>query len=160
MNVIEPTEIIPPRGASFAGHAVSPYRGVLRSRVFAFLIDAVAIGTLSLIAFFVTMMAGVFTFGLAWVLLPAIWPLVALLYNGFTIAGPRAGTWGMRAAGIRLVHVDGAPLTFIAAAAHAVIFYVSVSVLTPFVLLLGLVRNDRRMLHDLLVGSVALRGPA
>jgi uncharacterized RDD family membrane protein YckC len=157
MPVIEPTEIIPPRGAPFAGGAVSPYRGVLRSRAFAFLVDFLVIGALSLLTYLVTFTAGIVTFGLAWLLMPAVWPLVALFYNGLTVSGPHAATWGMRMAGVRLVHVDGAPLTFIAAAAHAVLFYVSVSILTPFVLLLGLVRNDRRMLHDLLAGSVALR---
>ncbi len=157
MPVIEPTEIIPPRGRYVAA---SPYSGVLGSRLFAFLIDVVAVGVLWGIATMIVLTMGLLTFGLAWLLLPALWPIVALFYNGLTVSGPRRGTWGMRVAGIQLVQTDGGRVPFVTAAAHAVLFYVSVSVLTPLVLLIGMVRNDRRLLHDLLVGTVAVRRDA
>jgi uncharacterized RDD family membrane protein YckC len=43
------------------------------------------------------------------------------------------------------------------AAVHAIFYYVSVSFLTPLILLVGLFRSDSRMLHDLLAGVIAVR---
>jgi uncharacterized RDD family membrane protein YckC len=42
---------------------------------------------------------------------------------------------------------------------HAVVFWVSVSVLTPFVLLVGLFNDRRRLLHDMLIGTVVINNP-
>ena len=39
---------------------------------------------------------------------------------------------------------------------RAVCFWVSVSVLTPFVLLVGLFNDRRRLLHDYLCGTVVI----
>ncbi len=154
MRVIEPTDIIPPTGSPAPRFDT---RGVLSSRLFAFVVDVAAVGILWAVWAFALGFLGFLTFGLAWLILPVLWPLVALFYNGLTVSGPQRGTWGMRIAGIELVRTDGTGLDFVSAAVHAVIFYVSVAVLTPLVLLLGMVRNDRRLLHDLLIGSVAVR---
>lgn len=132
-------------------------RGVLASRIFAFFVDAIIISVLFYIFFFVLAILGFATFGLTWFLIPPLFWLTALLYNGFTISGRRRSTLGMRLFGIELVGLDGSRLSFLTAAVHAVLFYISVSVLTPFILLVGLVRNDRRMVHDLLTGAIALR---
>jgi uncharacterized RDD family membrane protein YckC len=43
---------------------------------------------------------------------------------------------------------------------HALIFWISISVLTPLILLVGLFTARRQLLHDLLLGVVALNsGP-
>ena len=154
MRVIEPTEILSPSGRPARRFDV---QGVLSSRLFAFLVDVVAIAILWAIWAFALGFLGFLTFGLAWLILPVLWPLVALFYNGLTVSGPRRGTWGMRIAGIEMIRTDGTRLDFVSAAVHAVVFYVSVAVLTPLVLLLGAMRNDRRLLHDLLIGSMAVR---
>jgi uncharacterized RDD family membrane protein YckC len=39
---------------------------------------------------------------------------------------------------------------------HAVVFWISVSVLTPFILLVGFFNMRRRLLHDMLVGVVLI----
>jgi uncharacterized RDD family membrane protein YckC len=54
----------------------------------------------------------------------------------------------------------GAPAYFLLGAVHAVVYWVSVSVLTPFILLLGLFNARRRLLHDVLVGTVLINNPA
>jgi uncharacterized RDD family membrane protein YckC len=41
-------------------------------------------------------------------------------------------------------------------AVHAVVFWISVSVLTPFILLVGFFNARRRLLHDILVGVVLI----
>lgn len=132
-------------------------KGVLASRVFAFFVDAITIAIIFYVLFMLFAVLGFVTFGLTWFLIPPLFWLTALLYNGITISGRRRATIGMRLFGIELVNLDGSRLSFLAAAVHAVLFYISVSVLTPFILLIGLVRDDRRMIHDLLTGAIALR---
>jgi uncharacterized RDD family membrane protein YckC len=154
MPVIEPTEILSPNDRSRVRFAT---RGVLSSRLLAFMFDFVAIAILWAVSAVALGFLGFLTFGLAWLALPVLWQIVALFYNGLTVSGPGRGTWGMRIAGIELIRTDGTGLDFLSAAVHAVLFYVSVVVLTPLVLVLGMVRNDRRLLHDLLLGSVAVR---
>jgi len=39
---------------------------------------------------------------------------------------------------------------------HAVLFWISVSMLTPLVLLLGLFNGRRRLLHDLILGTIVI----
>ena len=83
---------------------------------------------------------------------------VALVYNGITVSGPRHGTWGMRTFGIEMRMAEsGGPVPFVVAAVHAIFFYVSVTFLTPVVLLFGLFRSDRRLLHDLFAGTITVR---
>ncbi|RTL98894.1 MAG: RDD family protein, partial [Bradyrhizobiaceae bacterium] len=41
-------------------------------------------------------------------------------------------------------------------AVHAVCFWISVSVLSPFVLLVGLFNGRRRLLHDFVLGTVVI----
>ena len=150
---------LPPAPAPLAySPAPADVAGVLAGRIGAFLVDFVVIGFLVLVFSAVVMVLGVFTFGLAWLLMPALVPLVALVYNGITVSGPRRGTWGMRTFGIEMRMAEsGGPVPFVVAAVHAIFFYVSVTFLTPIVLLFGLFRADRRLLHDLFAGTIALR---
>jgi len=41
-------------------------------------------------------------------------------------------------------------------AMHAVLFWLSVSFLTPLVLLIGLFNGRRRLLHDIILGTVVI----
>jgi uncharacterized RDD family membrane protein YckC len=41
-------------------------------------------------------------------------------------------------------------------AMHAVLFWISVSMLTPLVLLIGLFNSRRRLLHDIILGTVVI----
>jgi uncharacterized RDD family membrane protein YckC len=142
---------------TYTAYRQADVSGVIAGRIGALLVDFVVIGVLCAIFAFALLVMGVFTFGLSWLLLAPLWPTVALLYNGITISGPRRGTIGQRMFGVEIRTVSGRTAPFIVAAAHAVLFYVSVTTLTPLVLLIGLVREDRRLLHDLLAGLIAVR---
>ncbi|PSC03230.1 hypothetical protein SLNSH_20005 [Alsobacter soli] len=131
--------------------------GVLAGRIGAWLVDFVVIGILWAIFAVALVILGFLTFGLSWMLLAPLWPIVAVIYSGVTVSGPARGTIGQRMFGVELRTTSGQTAPFIVAAVHAVFFYVSISTLTPFVLLFGLVRADRRMLHDLLSGLIAVR---
>lgn len=131
--------------------------GVLGARLGAWVVDVCVISILWLVFALALFILGFLTFGLAWTLLGPLWPIVAVLYSGFTVSGSQRATLGMRLFGVELRTLAGQTAPFVVAAVHAVFFYVSVSMLTPLVLLFGLFRQDRRLLHDLLAGLIAVR---
>jgi len=54
----------------------------------------------------------------------------------------------------------GAPAYGLLGAAHAVVFWLTVSTLTPLILLVALINQRRRTLHDILVGVIMINNPA
>lgn len=135
------------------------FRGVLTRRVFAFLIDLVVLSVPVILAVIFIAVFGVVTLGLGWSLFwlisPAtvIWPVV---YYGASLGGPHAATIGMRMMGLEMRTFSGTPGYFLLGAAHAVLFWASVSFLTPFVVLVGLFNGRRRLLHDIVLGTVVV----
>ena len=133
--------------------------GVLAGRTIAFFVDLLFIGLIWAALFFVLMIPlGIITAGLIWFLVPPLFPVIARLYNGFTISGRKQATPGMRLFGIKMQMAEsGGSVSFLIAAVHAIFYYVSVTILTPLILLVGILRSDGRMLHDLLAGVIAVR---
>jgi len=138
------------------------FEGVLARRVLAFAIDVVIIAVPLILAWIFIFVFGLVTFGLGWflfwILSPAsvIW---ALVYYGATLGGPASASLGMRAMELQMRTWYGAPAYFVLGAVHAIVFWVSVSVLTPFILVVGLFNARRRLLHDILVGTVIINNP-
>lgn len=130
------------------------YDGVRTRRMFAFLVDVILIAILTFAVGVLITILGVLTFGLGWLLYPLIWPGVALLYSAFTMGGPQSATPGMRSQGIEARFLGGDRLNPGIAAIHAVLFYASVSLLTPLVLVVSLFNERKRLLHDMLLGVV------
>ncbi|MDB5564159.1 MAG: hypothetical protein JWP84_725, partial [Tardiphaga sp.] len=54
----------------------------------------------------------------------------------------------------------GTPGYFVLGCAHAVLFWASVSFLTPLVLVVGLLNGRRQLLHDLVLGTVVVNNSA
>lgn len=133
------------------------YYGVRTRRVFAFLVDASIVFLLMILASVVVAVLGLFTFGLGWLLFPLIWPFVAILYTMFTLGGPRSATPGMRFTGVEMRTWYGAPMYPVLALAHAIGFWLSVTFLTPFILLVSLFEPRKRLLHDILLGTIVIR---
>jgi uncharacterized RDD family membrane protein YckC len=133
---------------------VARYDAVRRKRIFAFLIDVVIVALISLLAHLVVGILGLFTFGLAWLLWGAIFPVIAILYCGLGIGGARQATWGMMAMGLVFRIDHGVPANFVYGAAHVILFYLSVSFLTPLILLVSLFSPRKRLLHDIVLGVV------
>jgi uncharacterized RDD family membrane protein YckC len=144
--------------------AINPelFEGVLPRRVLAFIIDAVIIALPMLLATIFIVILGLVTFGLAWLLFwlwspaAAIW---AICYYGFTFGGPASATIGMQVMDLEMRTWYGAPAYFLLGAAHAVVFWISVSFLTPLILLVALFNNRRRLLHDMVVGTIVINNP-
>lgn len=133
------------------------YDGLRSRRTIAFLIDVVIISALMLAASLIVAALGLVTFGLGWFLFPLVWPLVAIAYETFTLGGPHAATLGMRMTGIRMyTHDGGAPYPLLALT-HTVLFWLSVTVLSPVVLVVSLFSERKRLLHDLVLGTLIVR---
>ncbi|MEH2542859.1 MULTISPECIES: RDD family protein [unclassified Bradyrhizobium] len=146
-------------------HAFDPYsqpelfRGVLTRRVFAFLIDLVVLSVPVILGYIFIGLFGIITLGLGWMLFWLAWPATivwAIVYYGTSIGGPHSATLGMRAMDLELRTWYGEPGYFVLGACHAVLYWVSISFLTPLVLLVGLFNSRRRLLHDIILGTVVI----
>lgn len=133
------------------------YSGVLSRRVFAFIIDYMIVALLWIPAAVVVFFLGILTLGLGWLLYPILFFIVAGLYFGMSLAGPSQATPGMRAVGMAMVRLDGRKIDFVTAIAHLALFWILNSVLTPLILLAGLFIDRSRLVHDLLLGTAAIR---
>jgi len=150
-------------------HAYDPARepelfeGVLARRVVAFLIDLIIISVpLIFLAIFIFIF-GLVTLGLGWFLFFLMSPIAviwALVYYGMTFGSPASATIGMRVVDIEMRTWYGTPCYFVLGAVHVIMFWLTVSFLTPFILLVGLFNDRRRLLHDMLVGTTVINNEA
>jgi len=150
-------------------HAYDPvtmpelFEGVLPRRIVAFVIDLIIVAVPILLAAVLVLVFAVFTLGLGlilfWLLGPAavVW---ALCYVGFTIGSAASATIGMRVMDLEMRTWYGAPAYGLLGAVHAVVFWLTVSTLTPLILLVALVNQRQRTLHDILVGVIVINNPA
>jgi uncharacterized RDD family membrane protein YckC len=149
----------------FKPHAYDPithpelFEGVLARRVIAFIIDFVIISVPVVFAAMFIFVFGIVTLGLGfalyWLLPPGavIW---AVCYFGLTLGSPRSATIGMRVMDLEMRTWYGAPAYFVLGAVHAIVFWVSISALTPFILLVAFFNERRRLLHDIVLGTVVI----
>ncbi|MET0219317.1 MAG: RDD family protein [Tardiphaga sp.] len=154
----------PPRA-----HAFDPYvepelfSGVLTRRMCAFLVDVVVISIPIILGVIFIAVFGVVTLGLGWGLFwlvsPAtvVWPVI---YYGMSLGGPHSATWGMRMMGVQMRTFSGQSGYFLLGCAHAVLFWASISLLTPLVLIVALLNGRRQLLHDLVLGTVVVNSSA
>jgi uncharacterized RDD family membrane protein YckC len=136
------------------------FDGVLSRRIVAFCVDVILVFVLTLPVVLMLTLLGFVTFGLSWFLIGPSFALVAMGYVALTLGGPASATLGMRLAGVVVRTWSGAPMFPLLAVMHALVFWFSVAVLTPFILLLGLFTYRRQLLHDLLLGVVMLNADA
>jgi len=146
-------------------HAFDPYlepelfRGVLTRRVIAFIIDLFILAVpVALTVLFIAVF-GLVTLGLGWALFWLVSPasiVWALIYYGASLGGPHSATIGMRMMDLEMRTWYGAPCYFLLGAIHPVLFWISVTMLSPFVLLIGPFNARRRLLHDFVLGTVII----
>jgi uncharacterized RDD family membrane protein YckC len=149
-------------------HAFDPdlnpelFEGVLARRVLAFFIDFVVIAIPVVLAAMFIFVFGIVTLGFGWALywlLPPGSVIWAIVYFGITLGGPRSATVGMRVMDLEMRTWYGAPAYFVLGAVHAIAFWLSVSALTPFVVLVAFFNGRRRLLHDIVLGTVIINNP-
>jgi uncharacterized RDD family membrane protein YckC len=144
-------------------HAYDPatnpelFEGVLARRVIAFFIDVIVIAIPLAAASIFIFVFGIITFGLGWTLFWLLSPasvIWALFYYGSTLGSAASATLGMRVMEIQMRTWYGAPAYFVLGAVHAIVFWITVSVLTPIILVVCFFNPRRRLLHDIVVGAV------
>jgi len=154
-------------------HAYDPianpelFDGVMARRVIAFVIDLVILAIPVILGGLFMLAATVATLGIAAFLFallsPLYWPLIvvwAICYYGFTFGSPASATLGMRFMDLEMRTWYGAPSYFVLGCAHGLLYWLCVSFLTPFILLVGFFNHRGRLLHDLLLGTVVINSPA
>jgi len=150
-------------------HAYDPFSnpelfdGVLSRRVVAFLIDVTIISIPVLLTGIFIFIFGLLTLGLGWALYWLLSPAAvvwALVYYGMTLGAPASATIGMRVMDLEMRTWYGSPAYFVLGAVHAIVFWITVSVFTPLVLVVALINERRRCLHDILVGTVIINNEA
>ena len=122
--------------------AVSPelFEGVLARRFVAFLIDVTIIAIPVMFAAVFIFIVGVVTLGIGWALYWLLSPAAviwAVCYYGYTFGSPASATIGMRVMDLEMRTWYGAPAYFVLGAVHAIVYWVTVSFLTPFILLVA-----------------------
>jgi uncharacterized RDD family membrane protein YckC len=151
--------------AEFQRHVFDPwmqpelFRGVLIRRFFAFLLDLLVLSIPVILGVIFIAMFGVITLGIGWALFWLVSPaslIWAIFYYGVSLGGRHSATIGMRAMGLEMQTWSGEPSYFVLGAMHAILFWISVSMFTPLILLVSLFNNRRRMLHDMLLGTVVI----
>jgi len=146
-------------------HAYDPvtqpelFDGVLARRVVAFLIDVILITIPLVLAAMFIFAFGIVTFGLGWALywlMPPTTVIWAIVYFGVTLGSPASATIGMRVVDLEMRTWYGTPAYFVLGAVHAIAFWISASVLSPFILLVCFFNERRRLLHDIVLGTVVI----
>jgi uncharacterized RDD family membrane protein YckC len=146
-------------------HAYDPvtqpelFDGVLARRVVAFVIDVILITIPLVLAAMFIFAFGIVTFGLGWALywlMPPATVIWAIVYFGVTLGSPASATIGMRVMDLEMRTWYGTPAYFVLGAVHAIAFWISVSALSPFILLVCFFNERRRLLHDIVLGTVVI----
>ena len=146
-------------------HAYDPvanpelFEGVLARRCIAFVIDVIIIAIPVVFAAAFIFIVGLVTLGLGWILYWLLSPasvIWAICYYGLTFGSPASATIGMRAMDIEMRTWYGAPAYFVLGAVDAIVYWITVSFLTPLILLVALFNQRRRLLHDMLVGTIVI----
>ncbi|GEP10888.1 RDD family protein [Methylobacterium gnaphalii] len=144
----------------YPGALPVPYlRASLGGRTVAYLFDIAFIFLFTAILATAIAVIGLLTFGFGWTLF-AVLPASGIIYSAITVGGARQSTWGMRMLGLRVVAPEsGARVDMLTAAIHALLFYVAISTFLLWCVdvVFGLLRPDRRLGHDLILGLAVVR---
>lgn len=131
------------------------FDGVLLRRVVAWFVDCLIVGILLIVASLILAVAGVLTFGVAWLGYFIVVPAVFIFYYAVTLGSRARATLGMQFMDIVLTPTRTRPLEGWHAILHVIVFWVTLNI--PFVQLIALFTPRRQMLHDLIVGTLMVR---
>ncbi len=142
------------------------FLGVTPRRVYAYLLDMVVVAMLCGMMFIASLILGMLSFGLLWPFMMALLALVPIAYHTLTIGGQHSATFGMRAAGIKVMSIapgaeqtKGKP-TLVQALIQTGCFYLSIAFTCTLILLVALFNPRRRTVHDFVAATVVVNDPA
>ena len=135
------------------GFCAGAFTGVRTRRLFAWGVDVTIVALITVVLWIVLLVA---TLGLSWFLLPPLFPVIAVLYHGFTVSGSGRGTVGMRVFDLEVaLYESGGRAPFVNAVAQSILFYVSWFL--PLLFVVTLIDSEKRYLHDILSALVVVR---
>jgi uncharacterized RDD family membrane protein YckC len=156
-------ELVRDNGMAGEGAAPGGFRwpagafdGVVMARSIAYIADLLVLSVIIFAATVAFGILGILTFGLLWPGAALGWVL-ALAYFTLSLGGPNSATPGMRWQGVELRTWDGRRPGYVQAAVQTILFYLTVTVGTVFVLIVPFFNVRRRCLHDFLCGTVVVR---
>jgi len=132
------------------------YGGVTVRRTLAYLVDVFVIAVLGLALGFALSILGLLSFGLltpVGVIVMALWPLA---YHSYFLAA-RGATPGMGLFDLELRDWRGGPVDPLQAVLAVLLFYVTVSLTAWLVLVVVLLNERGRALHDILASTLMVR---
>ena len=109
---------------------------MLARRVVAFIVDLIIIVLPLVVAAIFIFFLGLITFGLGWAMFWLLSPasiIWALFFDGMTLGSPASATISMRTMDLELRTWCGAACYFVLGAVHAVVYWISISVLSPVI---------------------------
>ncbi|MEN8196593.1 MAG: RDD family protein [Pseudomonadota bacterium] len=147
------------RGAAMTDNLADKalYADILWTRFIAHVIDSVILVFALAGAWLALAIANIVTFGLLSLPLVLAGTLVPLLYYSLFVASDRPSTPGMRLMNVHVLTWEGRRPTFPQALLRIVLYYASISLLSPLILLVVFFNDKRRTVHDLLSGTVVVR---
>ncbi len=137
--------------ARYADHR--SFDGVLVRRVIDHLIDSIIAFALTAVVVLVLALMNLVTLGLFAAPIVGLGVVVPILYFTAFTGGARSATPGMRFMKIELITIIGGRPGYPQAGLRALLFYASIVVLSPLVLVVALFNERRRALHDILTST-------
>ncbi len=130
------------------------YADIPVKRLLAWVVDAMAIFAICIVALPFTAFIGLFFF-------PLLWLVVGFLYRWVTLSN-RSATWGMRLVAIEFREHDGSHMSSTTALIHTLIYSVSMGtfLLQALSVALILISPRKQSLGDHLLGTVAINRAA
>jgi uncharacterized RDD family membrane protein YckC len=104
----------------------------------------------------VVTIAGIFTLGLLWILMPLFLFFAVLFYYAATLGSPARATVGMRLFDLVLTPTRNAPLDGWKVLIHPFVFWLTIWIFWPL-LFVALFTSRRQLLHDLIAGTLMVR---
>lgn len=132
------------------------YDTVLWRRFVAHVIDSFVIVFVIVGAWMALLIANIVTFGLLSIPMAFASLFAPILYYSLFIGSGRSATPGMRVVDIEVRRIDGGRPTPAHGLLRTVLFYATIGLLTPLVLLVALFSDKRRAAHDYLSGTIVV----
>jgi uncharacterized RDD family membrane protein YckC len=136
------------------------YSGVLVRRIVAHIIDnLIVLAIVAALALALALMS-VITLGLMTGPVVGLGAIVPIVYFAALTGGRQSATPGMRLMAIELRTLAGGRPDHVVAALRTLLYFATIVLLTPLVLIVVLFSDRRRALHDILSGTVVDRKTA
>jgi len=132
------------------------FDAILWRRFVAHVIDSFVIVFVIIGAWMALLIANIVTFGLLSIPMAFASLFAPILYYSLFIGSGRSATPGMRVVDIEVRRIDGLRPTPAHGLLRTMLFYATIGLLTPLVLLVALFSDKRRAAHDYLSGTIVI----